>query len=293
MANSFAGIAATGISTKGLANLKRKIGPITRYCTDFSSEFMAPGQSAVTTRLFSSAPAARTFTTSDTGYTRDDTTSTAVTVTPNILYSQLDINELELSGSPVDLENKLGELAAEAVAKGIFDRINALVLAANYSSSVTASVANFGLDDMISARSTLVAAGVALDTMHTCVSAGAFASVLSSTATYPQIQRDPNGTGNVVAFPGVGDIYEISSVAANAENLYGWSAGADAFAIVARQPMAPTNWYGDVSTVTDPESGLSMQTRVSFSNGVYTIWTGALVGVAKGRGTSLVRYITA
>lgn len=293
MANSFAGIAATGISTKGLANLKRRIGPVSRYTTDFSSEFMAPGQAAVTTRLFASAPAARTFTTSDTGYTRDDTASTAVTVTPNILYSQLDINELELSGSPVDLENKLGELAAEAVAKGIFDRLNALVINANFSSNQVVTVANFGLDDIITARSTLVAAGVALDGLHTCVSAGAFASVLTAATNYPQIQRDPMGTGNVVSFPGVGDLYEISSVAANAQNLYGWSAGRDAFALVARQPMAPTNWYGDVSTVTDDESGLSMQTRVSFDNGIYTIWTGCLIGVAVGRPTALVRYLSA
>lgn len=294
MSNGFAGVSLTTIADKGLANLKRKIGPVTRYTTDFSSDFMAPGQSAITTHLFAAGASARTFSTSDTSYTRDDTTTTAVTVTPDILYLKNDINELVLSGSPIDLENRIANVGAEAVAKGVFDRVNALVTAANFTNSVTAvAVGNFGFDDIIDAEAALVAAGISGE-MHTCISAAAYGNLLKSTSTYPQLQRDPNGTGNIMAgFAGIGDVYPISSVAANSENLYGWTAAQDAFAIVARQPMIPKGFAGEVVTATDPESGLSFQVRMSFADGLYTIWTGALVGVAKGRATALYRYISA
>lgn len=294
MANSFGGVSLTTIADKGLANLKRRIGPISRYSTDFSNEFMAPGQSAITTHLFSAGASARTFATTDTSYTRDDTTTTAVTVTPDILYLKNDINELVLSGSPLSLEARIAEVGAEAVAKGVFDRLNALVTAANFTTSVTAvALANFGFDDIVDAQAALVAAGISGD-MHTCISAAAYGNLLKSTSTYPQIQRDANGTGNILAgFPGIGDVYPISSVAANSENLYGWTAAPDAFCIVARQPMVPHGFAGEVVTATDPESGLSFQVRMSFNDGLYTIWTGALVGVAKGRATALYRYITA
>jgi hypothetical protein len=293
MPNSYAGLSATAISDKGLAQLKRKIGPVSRYTTDFSDEFLAPGQTSITSPLFGTAPAARTFTTASTGYTRDDTATTNITVTPDILYNQADVNELVMGGSNVDLEGKIAFAGAESVAKGIFDRLNALVLAANYASNVIATKANFGLDDILLGRSQLVAAGVGLDGMHTCVAADTYVNLLTSTANYPQIQRDPQGTGNVLNVPGVGDVYEIASVAANAQNLYGWTAGSDAFCLVARQPMAPKGFQGEVATSVDSESGLSFQTRIWFQDGLYYIWTGALVGVAVGRGSALVRYITA
>lgn len=293
MPNSYAGLSATAISDKGLAMLKRKLGPVSRYTTDFSDEFLAPGQASITSPLFGTAAAARTFTTASTGYTRDDTTTTDVTVTPNILYNQVDVNELVMGGSTVDLESRLAFAGAESVAKGVFDRLNALVLAANYPSNVIATKANFGLDDILIARSTLVAAGVGIDGLHTCVAADTYVNLLTSTANYPQIQRDPQGTGNVISFPGVGDIYEIASVAANAQNLYGWTAGSDAFCLVARQPMAPKGFQGEVATSVDSESGLSFQTRMWFQDGLYYVWTGALVGVAIGRPSALVRFITA
>lgn len=293
MSNSYAGVSLTTIADKGLANLKRRIGSLKRYTTDFSDEFMAPGQAAITMPLFTSGASARTFTTSSTGYTRDDTASTAVTVTPNILYLQNDINELSLSGSPLNLEAKIAEVGAEAVAKGAFDRLNALVLNAAYASKETVSKANFGLDDILKARSTLVAAGVGIDGIHTCVAADAFLSVLTATTNYPQIQRNANGDGNVIAFPGVGDMYEISSVADNSENLFGWTAGQDAFCLVARQPMIPKGFAGDVHTAVDSESGLSFQVRTWFADGLYHIWTGSLLGVSVGRGSALVRYVTA
>lgn len=293
MPNSYAGLSATAISDKGLAQLKRKIGPLRRYVTDFSDEFMAPGQTTITAPLFGTAASARTFNSSSTGYTRDDTTTTNVSVTPDILYNQVDVNELVFSGSSMDLEDRLVFAGVEAVAKGLFDRLNALILNATYSQKVTATVANFGFDDVVSARSRLVAAGVGLDGLHTVVDAAAYANLLSSTTVYPQVQADPMGSGNILKFPGLGEVYEVASVAANAENLYGWTAGEDAFVLVARQPAVPAMFRGEIATATDPESGLSFQTRISFDDGLYKIWTGALVGVAAGRASSLVRYVTA
>lgn len=293
MSNSFAGLSASAISDKGLAQLKRKIGPLKKYVTDFSDEFLAPGQATITTPLFGTAAAARTFGTSDTSYTRDDTTTTNVSVTPDILYNLVDVNELIYGGNSVDMEAKLAFAGAEAVAKGVFDRLNALVVNATYAQKVIATVANFGLDDVISARSTLVANGVGLDGLHTVVSAAGYANLLGSTTVYPQIQADPMGGGNVVQFAGLGEVYEVAAVAANSENLYGWTAGSDAFCLVARQPRVPTGFQGDVATAVDPETGLSFQTRTWFENGLYKIWTGALVGVAAGRASALVRYVTA
>ena len=295
MANSFGGISLTTIGDKALAIVKRKVGPLKAYTTDFSDEFMAPGQSAITTRLWSSKTA-RTFTSSDTSYTRDDSTSTAVTVTPNILYNKADINELAASGSPVRLEDELAMVGAESIVAGAFSAINALVLNATYAQKVTATVANFGFDDIVSARSTIIAGGLGGDGLHTVVSAAGYASLLGSTTVYPQIQADSMGSGNIVAeFPGLGKVYEVATVAANAENLYGWTAGRDAFALVARQPRIPKGFHGDVYTAVDSETGLSIQVRSWFDadNGLDKLWVGSLFGASAGRAASLVRYVTA
>lgn len=290
MPNTYAGLSLTAIADATLANVKRKIGPITEYSTDFSADCMAPGQSAVTTRLWASKTA-RSFTTSSTGYTRDDSTSTAVTVTPSILYSQADINELTLSGTPTNLEAQLAAVGAESVVRGMFTSLNALVLNATYSQKQTVAVANFGADDIIEARSTLVAGGAPED-MNTVISAAAYRYLLASTTVYPQI-GPAGGDGNFMQFPGVGKVYEVATVDNLSENLYGWTASRDAFALVARQPMAPKNFYGEVATAIDPETGLSIQVRSWFADGLYYVWAGSLFGVSAGRTANLVRYVSA
>lgn len=294
MANGYNGLNLTAIADSALANLKRKIGPLKLYTTDFSDAFMAPGQAAVTTRYWT-AKTARSFTSSDTTYTRDDSTSTAVTVTPSMLYSLADINELSLSGTPTDLEAQVAAVGGESVVRGMFTTLNALVLNAAYSQKETVTVANFGMDDVIKARKTLMAGGVGGD-IHTVVSADGFSSLLGSTTVYPQIQRDTNGNGNILAaFPGIGDVHEVSTVDALGENLYGWTATKDAFCLVARQPMVPKGFAGDVSTSIDSETGLSVQVRSWFDGltGLHNVWVGSLFGASVGRPASLVRYVTA
>lgn len=292
MPNTYAGVSLTAIADATLANIKRKVGPIADYSTDFSPEFMAPGQSAITTRLWSSKTA-RSYTSSSTTYTRDDSTSAAVTVTPSILYSLGDINELVSSGTPINLEAQIAGVGAESVVRGMFTALNALVLNAAYSQKQTVVIADFGADDIIQARATLVAGGTP-DDMNTVISAAAFRYLLNSTAVYPQI--GPEGAdGNFMKFPGIGKVHEVATVDNLSENLYGWTASKDAFAIVARQPKIPVGFAGEVATATDSETGLSIQVRSWFdpATGLYNVWTGSLFGVAAGRAASLVRYVTA
>lgn len=294
MANTYGGVSLTTIGDKALAIVKRKIGPLKEYTTDFSDQFMAPGQAAITTRLWS-YKTARTFTATDTTYTRDDSTSAAVTVTPNILYQKSDINELAAAATPANLEAELAMLGAEAIVAGAFATLNALVLNAAFSQKVITLVANFGFDDILSARSTIIGQGLGGEGLHTVLNAAGYGALLTATTVYPQIQRDSNQAGNVMAeFAGLGKVYELSEVAANGENLYGWTAGRDAFALVARQPRVPIKFSGDVYTAVDSESGLSVQVRSWFDadNGLDKIWVGSLFGASVGRAASLVRYVT-
>lgn len=295
MSNTYNGVNVAAIADAALANIKRSIGPIKAYTTDFSDAFMAPGQTSITTRVWSSKTA-RTYTSASTTYTRDDSTSAAVTVTPSMLYSLADINELVVSGTTANMEAQVAAVGAEAVRRAMFTTLNALVLNAAYSQKETVTIANFGMDDIIAARATLVAAGTASEGLHTVVSAAAMKSLLGSTSIYPQIQRDANGSGNILAaYPGVGDVHEVATVDDLSENLYGWTAGREAFAIVARQPMVPRGFSGDVATAVDSDTGLSLQVRSWFdgATGLQNIWVGSLFGASVGRAGSLVRYVTA
>ena len=293
MANAYNGLSLTAIADATLANLKRRVGPLRQYTSDFSDAFMAPGMTSITTRYWATK-AARTYTASDTAYTADDSASTAVTVTPSILYHRATINELADSGTPVNIEAALAATITEAIAKGAFDVVNALILNATFAQKKTVPVANFGMDDVLAARADLDAGG-SPDSMHTVVSAAAYLSLLQSPTIYPQIQANAQGDGNVLQFPGVGNVSELSAVGANAENLYGWTASPDALVLVARQPQLPRGFSGDVATAADPESGLSVQVRSWFdpATGLYNVWGGTLFGAAAGRAASLVRYVSA
>jgi hypothetical protein len=97
-------------------------------------------------------------------------------------------------------------------------------------------------------------------------------------------------TGNVGQVAGM-DIYQWNQIP-NIENLAGVAMGPDSLLVATGVPMAEI--AGFTSSVATSDSGLSIQVLVGQAEtGNIRCIAQILVGAAKGRSTSLVRYVTA
>ena len=106
-------------------------------------------------------------------------------------------------------------------------------------------------------------------------------------ATFVAASDGPSGTGPIRDYNlprALGfDVYEYNgTVPANDINMAGLACGKQALVIANRAIPTPSDWYGNVQNITDPDSGLTLQMR-SFYDGVEQVYQfAALYGSAVG-----------
>ena len=90
------------------------------------------------------------------------------------------------------------------------------------------------------------------------------------------------------------NVYEYSDIPSNSENLEGFACGPEALLIAARQPAIPQNLSGAVESVTDPETGLTVQLRSCYEgkDGKQMISVTTIFGVLVGS-NSMKRIVSA
>ena len=90
------------------------------------------------------------------------------------------------------------------------------------------------------------------------------------------------------------NVYEYSDIPSNSEALEGFACGPEALLIAARQPAIPQNWAGAVESVTDPDSGLTIQLRSWYegTQGKQLITATTIFGVLVGS-NSMKRIVSA
>ena len=202
-------------------------------------------------------------------------------------FSPLDIQEYGMQY----LINAYAKTAAQAIVDKTWDEIGSIFTAANFATQET--VTNFGYDDVTQAQFLLDSAKAGQPRSF-LLGNGYLKALRNSASLVSSLNPSANTvvtTGNVGQVAGM-DIYQWNQIPANGENLAGVAMGPDSLLVATGVPMAEI--AGFTSSVATAESGLSVQVLVGQAEtGNIRCIAQILVGAAKGRSTSLVRYVTA
>jgi hypothetical protein len=301
MSNTLGGVNPAQIAQMSLDALLELLAPLRAFTTDFSSDIASAG-SSVTTRV----PTATTSGDLSAGYatSAQDVTTTAKTITLGTVRGNVvQFTDEEWSKSSINLMDVFVAPSVNAIADDMFDDIGALVTASNFGSGtndvLTCAEAAFDAD---------AAAFVATKlTLKKVPRAGRFLMLEPTThrylvtdnaiqASYAYGSSDAIRENRIPRLHGM-DIYEVTDLGPQSDKLIAFAGGKSALLIAARSPAVPANFPGDISTVTDPETGFTLQLRRWYSadDGKYRMSLASIWGVAVGVGGAngaLVRVVT-
>jgi len=204
-------------------------------------------------------------------------------------FSPLDIQEFGMQY----LINAYAKTAAQAIVDKCWLEIGGVFTTANYATEETVALVDFDYDQVVNAQFLLDSAKAGSPRSF-LVGNGYLQSLRKDTAIIGSFNPGANTavtTGNVGQVAGM-DIYQWNQIPGNGENLAGVAMGPDSLLVATGVPMAEI--AGFTSAVATAESGLSIQVLVGQAEtGNIRCIAQILVGAAKGRSTSLVRYVTA
>jgi hypothetical protein len=185
--------------------------------------------------------------------------------------------------------------AAHAVVKAVMDDIFALVDNTNFTSDYVTSVAAFDADAVADISQTLTDLNVPMANRSLILKPALYTSLAKDNAIQAQYASGTNAplTENLLPRIHGFEINQYSALPATVTNLKGIAVSPEAILIAARLPATPTNWYGNVATATDAESGLSIQVREWYegTTGEQKISMSILYGVSVGNPANLTKII--
>ncbi len=99
----------------------------------------------------------------------------------------------------------------------------------------------------------------------------------------------------IPAVSGFAPVMEYSGLPDNSQNLVGVVLNKQAAIVASRVPATPDSFNGEITNVSDPDSGFTMQLRKWYSPdaGKYFMSIGALWGASVGNGAAAVRIVSA
>lgn len=289
--NTIAGVNLAAIAEESLPHLATAFAPLNGIVTDFSSDIASRGES-VTTRV----PTKPTAVDLSSGYTSQNTTLTAKTVTLNTFYGFVyGFKDVERSKSSLDLNRIFIQPAIEALGVKVFGDLWNLVLAANFATASTITAANFDRDDLIDLGATLtdtkkapkIGRTVWADPQHYA----ALVKTLNS-AEIPGITAEKR-EGMVPRVSGF-DTYETDLADDNSEGLAAFAFHESSLLMAARSVDTPSEFLGQSETVVIPGLNLPVNFRQWYDADAGELKTsvGLLYGVAVGNDMG-VRVVTA
>ena len=260
MANTLNGINLAAIAQSVLDNLSAQHTPVSAFTTDFSSEIADQGES-ITTRIATAVSAGD----ASSGYSATDVTSSAKTVTlDQHKHFTMAFTDLEIAKGGMNmLERTFVRPATHAVINSMVDALMALVVSSEFGNVATVAAADFGADDVATLAGDLTTLNVPKDERALIIKPSYYASLAKDNAvqaSYATTLDDSLRNHSVPRVHGF-NVYEYSDIPSNSQNLEGFACGPEARLSAARQPAIPQNWSGAVESVTDPDSGLTIQLR--------------------------------
>lgn len=292
MANTLGTTNANVIAQRALEILVEDYSFLRNSVTDFSDSAAKYNASIYTHRV--SALTAQDYSQAN-GYVATAATQTDVQITLNkFKHVSYDVDDQERTTSNINLIERFAGAAAHALGLQMVGDLLALVTSSSYTSAITVSSASFSYAWAVSAGVILNNNKVPTNDRYAVLSPAFFGTLLkdSNVVANPQISGDAvrnAGLGSVAGF----NINQYSAIPSNSITLGGFFAQREALLIAARVPEVPSNVTipGDISVVTEPRTGLSVQVREA-----YSVQTGKLqrtyaliYGVKAGETSSLVR----
>jgi uncharacterized membrane protein len=293
-AGNLGGINLQVIAQDSLTTLLAQFPLVNKFTTDFGGDILQRGES-VTTRIASGVSA--TDIAAD-GYVRSDVESTAKTVTLNKHKGfVMGFSDGEVSKGGYDvLRRTFIRPAAHAVVKAVMDEVFALVTAGNFpSTGYNSTVAGFDADAVADISQALTDANVPMAGRTLIVKPSLYTSLAKDNSIQAQYASGTNAplTENLLPRIHGFEVNQYTALPATVTNLKGIAVSPEAILIAARLPATPTNWYGNVATATDAESGLSIQVREWYDGdlGEQKLSMSILFGVSVGNPACLAKII--
>lgn len=291
--NTIGGVFATRIAKLTLDALQVLPCPFKNFTTDFSDEVAGWGN-AVTTRYVTN-PSVSNFAAARSS---QNSTTTAVTVTlNNYVGVDLGFTDTEMAFSDLKLVEEFIYPAVVAIYENIMANVLALVTSANYTQNSLITAANFNAANVAGLCTSLNTAKVT-PVNRTLFYGPTYGDTLrkdtSITAAYAIGSAEAIKSGKNPTIHGFSNMSEYNgTIPANGESLAGFAAGPQAFAIATRQPMTPRNWFGQVTPISDPNTGLTLQFRDFYDNQEQRTQLCLIYGTKVGLGTNLYRIRSA
>lgn len=292
MANTLGTTNANVIAQRALEILVADYSFLQNSVADFSDEAAKFNASVFTHRV--SALTAQDYSQAN-GYVATAATQTDVQITLNkFKHVSYDVDDQERTSSNINLIERFASSAAHALGLQMVGDLLALVTSASYTNALTVASTAFTYRSVVSAGITLNNNNVPSNDRYAVLSPSFFGALLNDTT----VVANPQITGDVVRSAGIGNvagfqINQYSAIPSNSITLGGFFAQREALLIAARVPEVPAGVTipGDISVVTEPRTGLSVQVREA-----YSVQTGKLqrtyaliYGVKAGETSSLVR----
>jgi len=292
MANTLGTTNANVIAQRALEILVADYSFLRNSVADFSSEAAKYNASIYTHRI--SATTAQDYSQAN-GYVASATTQSDVAIILNkfkhVTYS---VDDQERTSSNINLIERFAGAAAHALGLQMVGDLLALVTSSSFTSALTQSSATFSYASVVSAGITLNNANVPQHDRYAVLAPSFYGRLLNDSTIVANAQISGEqartaGIGSVAGF----NINMYSAVPSNSITLGGFFAQREALLIAARVPEIPTGVPipGDISVVTEPRTGLSVQVREA-----YSVQTGQLsrtycliYGCKAGETNSLVR----
>jgi len=292
MANSIGTTNANVIAQRALEILVADYSFLRNSVTDFSSEAAKYNASIYTHRI--SATTAQDYSQAN-GYVATATTQTDVQITLNkFKHVSYAVDDQERTSSNINLIERFAGAAAHALGLQMVGDLLALVTSSSFTSALTQSSATFSYASVVSAGITLNNANVPQNDRYAVLAPSFYGRLLNdstivSNAQITGEQARTAGIGSVAGF----NINMYSAVPSNSITLGGFFAQREALLIAARVPEVPTGVPipGDISVVTEPRTGLSVQVRENYDvvKGLLQRTYALIYGVKAGETNSLVR----
>jgi hypothetical protein len=294
MSNTLGGINLQVIAQDSLTTLLAQFPLVNKFTTDFGGDILQRGES-VTTRIASGVAATDI---AASGYARSNVASTAKTVTLDKHKGfVMGFTDGEVSKGGYDvLRRTFIRPAAHAVVKAVMDDVFALVDGTNFpTTGFNGTIAAFDADAVADISQTLTDLNVPMAGRTLIVKPSLYTSLAKDNSIQAQYASGTNAplTENLLPRIHGFEVNQYTALPATITNLKGIAVSPEAILIAARLPATPTNWYGNVATATDAESGLSIQVREWYDgdSGEQKLSMSILYGVTVGNPNCLAKII--
>lgn len=259
--NSLSGVNATRISQLTLEALQTTVLPFSAFTTNFSSDVATRGE-AVTTRYVTN-PSVQNFADSARASTNSATTARTITLDK---YVGVDIGftDTEMSFTDVQLMEMYIRPAIVALFENVMANTLSLVTNANFTTNTVITAANFTAANVASLAQSMNEAKVPLGDRHIILPPSYAVTAKTDTsiqAAYAYGSPEAIRTGRLPDVYGFQMHEWNGTIPTNSENLAAVALAPQGLLLAARAPAMPRNWNGQVTNVTDPASGLTIQFR--------------------------------